>query len=210
MLSPSRSPIAFIKEIWKNEAIIMIGYLKGKIREKYSEQLVVDVNGVGYLLAVPHFVWQRCPQGKAREFLVYTYVREDEISLYGFLKPAEREIFMKMIGVSGIGPKLALSILSYARSAGRIIKAISQADVDYFIQVRGLGKKSAQRLIVDLKPQVGSLEELDFEAEQDQDLLEALKGLGFSKTEIKKAVKGVKKDLPLAEKIRQALKKSHE
>ena len=188
----------------------MIGYLKGKIQHKYPERLVIEVRGVGYLVAVPHFVWQRCPKGETKEFLIYTYVREDEISLFGFLSPAEKEIFVKMIGVSGIGPKLALAILSYARSAGRIIKAISQAEVDYFVQVKGLGKKSAQRLIVDLKPQVGSLEELDFEAEQDQDLLEALKGLGFGRDEIKKAVKGIKNDLPLEEKIRQALKKSHE
>jgi len=188
----------------------MIGYLKGLIIKKYPEQLLVNVGGVGYQLAVPHFVWQACSKGEEKAFLVYTHVREDELSLYGFLKAADKEIFVKMIGVSGIGPRLALNILSFTRGANRIIKAISKADVDFFVEVRGLGKKSAQRLIIDLKSQIGGLKELEFESEQDQDLLEALKGLGFSKEEIKKAVKGIGKKLSLEEKIRQALRKSHE
>ena len=187
----------------------MIGYLKGQIKERTPEKLIIDVHGVGYELSVPHYVWQNCPQGKKKAFLVYTHVRDDEISLYGFLKSSDREIFVQMIGVSGIGPRLALNILATSRGANRIIKAISEADVDFFMAVKGLGKKSAQRLIVDLKGKIGGLKELEFEAEQDQDLLEALKGLGFSKEEIKKSVKGIKKDLALEDKIRQALKKSH-
>jgi Holliday junction DNA helicase RuvA len=187
----------------------MIGYLKGIIREKYPEQLLVDIGGIGYCLAVPQFVWQDCQKDEKKAFLVYTHVREDTISLFGFLKPADKEIFTRMLGVSGIGPRLALNILSSARSAKRIIRAISEADVDFFTAIKGLGKKSAQRLIIDLKGQIGGLKELEFDAEQDQDLVEALKGLGFSKDEIKKTTKGIKKSLSLEEKLRLALKKSH-
>ncbi|MFC1727740.1 Holliday junction branch migration protein RuvA [Patescibacteria group bacterium] len=185
----------------------MIGYLEGQIKEKYPEQLLVNVRGVGYQLSVPNFVWQNCQKNEKKSFLVYTHVREDEISLYGFLKPADKEIFIKMIGVSGIGPRLSMSVLSFARGAGRIIRAIADAEVDYFVEVKGLGKKSAQRLIIDLKSQVGGLKELEFESQQDPDLLEALKSLGFSKDEIIKAIKGINQKLPLEEKIRQILKK---
>ncbi|MBN1263105.1 MAG: Holliday junction branch migration protein RuvA [Candidatus Pacebacteria bacterium] len=190
----------------------MIGYLKGKILEKDPERLLllVDVAGVGFLMAVPDYVWQKSVKGEEKAFLVYTHLRQDEISLYGFLKPADKEIFVKMISVSGIGPRLGLAILSSGRGSQRIIKAISEAEVDFFVAVKGLGKKSAQRLIVDLKEQIGGLKELEFETEQDQDLLEALKGLGFSKEEIKKSIKGISRELPLEEKLRRALKQSHE
>lgn len=188
----------------------MIGYLEGLVQARTPEKLIINVRGVGYQLSVPYYIWEDCPQGGKKAFLVYTHVREEEISLYGFLKPADKEIFIQLISVSGIGPRLALNILSASRGSERIIRGISEADVDFFVAVKGLGKKSAQRLIVDLKGKIGGLKELEFEAEQDQDLLEALKGLGFSNEEIKKSIKGIKKDLPLEDKLRQALKKSHD
>lgn len=187
----------------------MIGFLEGTVQEKPLGQLLVRVGGLGFLLAVPDSIWRQCPKGKRQTFLVYTHVREDELSLYGFLKASDRDIFTKMIGVSGIGPKLALTVLSQARGADRIIRAISQADVDFFVAVKGLGKKSAQRLIVDLKPQIGSLKELDLAERTDPELLEALESLGFSKQEMSKAVKGIDQELPLEEKIKLALTKSN-
>ncbi|MBU1931779.1 Holliday junction branch migration protein RuvA [Patescibacteria group bacterium] len=184
----------------------MIGYLKGTTIAKEDNNLLILVQGVGYQVNVPNFVWQACQLNQPQELLIYTHVKEDEISLYGFLNPTDKQMFTSLITVSGIGPKIALAIISHARGANKIIRAIQEADVDYFTTVKGLGKKGAQRLIVDLKPKLGSLKELEFETEQDLDLVEALKGLGFSSPEIKKAIKGIKEDLPLEEKIRLALK----
>lgn len=188
----------------------MIGYLSGTIKFKGLNSLIVDVNGVGYRVLVPMFVLDDCQIAQKKEFMVYTHVRDDEISLYGFLNLADKEMFINLISVSGIGPKLALNVISYAQGASRVLRAIQEADVDFFGEVRGVGKKSSQRIIIDLKPKVGSLKELEFEAEQDQDLLSALRGLGFSKEEVKLATKGLKKDLSLEEKIRLALKKVNE
>jgi len=184
----------------------MIGYLSGIIKFKEANYLIVQVNGIGYQVLTPSFIWQECQVNDKKEFFIYTHVREDEISLFGFLNQADKQIFISLLSVSGIGPKLALNILSYSRGAEKIIKAIQEADVEFFLSVKGLGKKISQRVIVDLKSKIGGLKELEFETEQDQDLLEALKRLGFATDEIRKALRGIKKDLPLEEKIRQVLK----
>lgn len=186
----------------------MIGLLSGTIKSKEIDSLILDVGGVGYQIFTPSFVWRKCKVDDKKSLFIHTHVREDDISLFGFASVGGKKMFVDLISVSGIGPKLALSILSHARGPNRIIQAIQKADVDFFMTVKGVGKKSSQRLIVDLKPKIGDLEDLDFETEEDGELFEALEGLGFSKKEIKKAVKGVKKDLPLEEKIRLALKSS--
>jgi len=184
----------------------MIGFLSGIIQAKTGQTLIINVSGVGYQVWVPIWIYQNSNLNDPAEFLIYTHVREDEISLYGFNQPTDKDIFINLISVSGIGPKIALNILSQAKGSQRIIKAIQAADVDYFTQIKGLGKKGAQRIIVDLKTKLGSLKDLEFETEQDQDLLEALKGLGFSPQEIKKAVKDIKPKLPLETKVKLALK----
>lgn len=188
----------------------MIGYLSGTIKFKEPTGIIIDVNDVGYRVFTPTFVLDNCQLGQKKDFLVYTHVRDNELSLYGFLNLADKEMFTYLISVSGIGPKSALNIFSYAQGANRILRAIQEANVDFFSSVKGVGKKSSQRIIVDLKSKLGGLKELEFETEQDQDLLTALRGLGFSREEIKLATKGVKKDLSLEEKIRLALKKVNE
>lgn len=185
----------------------MIGYLKGKIQTK-EEGLIVNVGGVGYRVSVPLFVLDACRIGTEVELHVYTHVREDELALFGFVEAADRRMFASLLSVSGIGPKLGMAVISHSGGAMRIIRAIQEADVDFFTSVKGLGKKGAQRLIVDLKPKLGGLKELDFEAESDRELVEALEGLGFSKKEILVSVKGIKPELSLQEKIKLALKKS--
>ena len=184
----------------------MIGYLSGIVKFKETNRLIVDVYGVGYQLFVPTFLWQECKIGEKKEFYVYTQVREDAINFFGFSRSEEKEIFSHLLSVSGIGPKIALNVLSYSNGAKNIIRAIQNADVEFFDAIKGLGKKSSQRIIVDLKGKIGGLKELDFAAEADYDLIEALKGLGFSQEEIKKSIKGIKDDLSLEEKIKLALK----
>lgn len=188
----------------------MIGYLSGTIQAKETDSLIVVVKGVGYQVFVPVFVWQNSQVNQPAELLIYTHVKEDAISLYGFTNPTDKQMFVSLISVSGIGPKIALTILSYSRGASKIIKAIQDAEVEYFTSIKGLGKKGAQRIIIDLKGKIGGLKELEFETEQDTDLLDALRGLGFSGQEIKKAAQGIKADLPLEEKIRLALKNNHD
>ena len=187
----------------------MIGFLSGIVKFKEVESLIVDVNAVGYQLFVPLFVWQECKIGDRKDFQIHTYVKEDEISLFGFLCREDKQIFRYLISVSGIGPKIALHIISYANGSRSIVHAIQNADVDFFEAVKGVGKKSSQRIIVDLKSKIGGVKDLEFETEQDRDLIAALKGLGFSNEEIKKSVKGIKKNLSLEEKIRFALRKSN-
>jgi len=185
----------------------MIGFLSGQIKSKQLDSLILDVNGVGYVVFLPAFVIKNCQVNSSAKFMIFTYVREDELSLFGFGQETDREIFIQLISVSGIGPRLGMAVLSHAQGADRIIKAIRNANVNFFTQVKGLGKKGAQRIIVDLKSKLGSLEELKFEAEKDDDLVDALKGLGFSKKEIQKATQGIDSNLNLEEKIKQSLKK---
>jgi Holliday junction DNA helicase RuvA len=193
----------------------MIGFLKGTIQSKNANSLIIDVHGVGYQVFAPLFLIQELKLDNPIALFIYTHVREDELSLFGFSSQEEKQIFLHLISVSGIGPKLSLNILSAANGAKNIIKAIQNAQVDFFENIKGVGKKSAQRIIVDLKSKIGGLKELEFEAEADRDLVEALKGLGFSHEEIKKSIlnvnknlehKRIKKDLSLEEKIKLALK----
>jgi len=185
----------------------MIGYLSGKILFKEENSVIVEAGGVGWEVYVPLFLWQNFTKDDEISLHIYTHVREDEIRLFGFSAKANKQVFLSLISVSGIGPKLALNVLSQSKGSGAIVKAIEKADVEFFSSIKGLGKKGSQRIIVDLKPKIGGIADLEFESEQDADLLEALKGLGFSGEEIKKATKGIKKELSLEEKIKKALKK---
>lgn len=185
----------------------MIGYLFGSIKEKFSNNLIIDVNGVGYEVFIPLYTLNQCKLNETKAFYIYTHVREDTLALFGFSTKEDKNIFMNLISVSGIGPKTALNILSSSQGAINIIKAISNADVDFFTSIKGIGKKSGQRIIVDLKSKIGGLKDLDFENAQDSDLIEVLKGLGFSNEEIKKSTKNISKKLKLEDKIKLALKK---
>jgi len=186
----------------------MIGYLNGTIKFKEENSLVIDVRDVGYELHTPIFVLQECKKGDKKNFFIYTHVKENELTLFGFLTAEDKKIFLHLISVSGIGSKTGMTILSYANGAKNIIRAIQNADVDFFESIKGIGKKAAQRIIVDLKGKIGGLKDLEFETEADRDLIEALSGLGFSKDEIKKSIKGINKNLDLEKKIRLALKKN--
>ena len=184
----------------------MIGYLSGTIKFKEEKSLIIDVKGVGYELHTPIFVLQECKEGEKKHFSIYMHVKENELTLFGFLNTEDKKIFLHLISVSGIGPKTGMTILSYANGAKNIIRGIQKADVNFFESIKGIGKKAAQRIIVDLKGKIGGLKDLEFETEADRDLIEALSGLGFSKEEIRKSIKGIDKDLDLEEKIRLALR----
>ena len=186
----------------------MINSLFGTITDINVNEITLDVNGIGYQVFVPQRLALSLKQNTSITMYLYTHVREDLLQLYGFTDKADKQIFMQLLSVSGVGAKTALSILGKS-AASEIAAAISNADVEYFSQIPGIGKKSAQRIIVDLKPKLGAAKELDLvdQAEYSQTQL-ALKSLGFSSQEAKEALaKIINKDkLSESELIKQALR----
>lgn len=186
----------------------MIGYLSGILQSISKVSILINVNGVGYRVVPSLSVTQKYSAiGENIETYIHTRVREDALSLYGFSSAHELELFELLLSVSGVGPKVALSVLS-SGSPDEVKSAVSQADVNYFIRP-GVGKKTAQRIIVDLKTKVGELKELDLTDEiigGQRDLVDALRTMGFSPFELKTAIESVDRSLSLDNQIRQALK----
>ncbi len=159
----------------------MIAYLIGIVTEIKVDYLVIEVNQVGYLV---NFV--SAVNFKVNDTVkIYTYqvVREDEISLYGFLSQADRQLFLKLINVKGIGPKTALNMFVSANSS-QIITAIEQADIDFLKTLPGIGAKSAQQIILDLQGKL-VLTENKVMNQNFEDSLLALKNLGYKASELK-------------------------
>ncbi|SPF34137.1 Holliday junction ATP-dependent DNA helicase RuvA [Candidatus Desulfosporosinus infrequens] len=194
----------------------MIGMLRGKVWEIQAERLVIDVQGVGYLLTVPYgLLAKSCP---GQELVIYTHVvrREDDISLYGFSSLEEKQLFLEMLSVSGIGPKAAISLLS-TFGAVQIESAIASEDLNLLIKVPGIGKKTAQRLILELKEKFkGHVtlpnDEGPFSGPSTfthSEALQTLLALGFSLEEARQALKHVLKDsadLTTEEQVKKALR----
>lgn len=182
----------------------MIGYLKGELINFRENKLILDCNGVGYLVNVV-----RPENYKLREkaeLFIYTQVKEDALALYGFNSNEEVLLFEKLLSVSGVGPKVGMSVFK-AGMVNEIKKAISEANVAFFTAVPGIGKKGAQRIIVELKSKLGSEKELDLsESPMQAEALKGLMGLGFSKAEGIEALKEVDKNLRVEEQIKLALK----
>jgi len=168
----------------------MISSLKGKISSIGNNFVEIEVHDIGYLVYGPA-VAKAMASKVGEEVKIHTYmsVSENDISLYGFETIDDVNLFKMLISVSGIGPKTAAQIMGQTES-GEIIKAIGEADVKFFEKVKGIGKKGAQRIIVDLKSKIGGLGELDLtqddEKTKDDDLSLSLKQLGFDRKEIEK------------------------
>jgi Holliday junction DNA helicase RuvA len=176
----------------------MISSLNGKLNRVAGDYGEIEVNGVGYLVYAPAMV-KNASSKIGQEIKVFTYmaVSENDISLYGFETGEEVDIFKLLISVSGVGPKTGAQILSNCKSL-EIIKAIGNADVAFFEKIKGIGKKTAQRIIVDLKSKIGGLGELDLAAEtkiEDNELTLSLKQLGFERKEVEEVLKKLPKDL---------------
>lgn len=162
----------------------MIAFLKGICVERHTEYIVVEVNGVGYQLGFS----QQDKVSLNQEVTIFTYlhVREDEMSLYGFLNSSDKEVFLKLISVKGIGPKIALNIFKQS-SSERLVKAISQGDVSYLKTLPGIGAKTASQIVLDLKGRLISHEVDGVESNVHQnitDAIEGLKNLGYRLAEI--------------------------
>ena len=170
----------------------MIAHLRGRLLIKHPNQAIVDVGGVGYeiTITVPTFS-ELAEAGQEVALHIHTHVREDQISLFGFLRPEEKRLFEKLMTVSGIGPKLAVTILS-GMPVGDLIGAIRAGDVARLTKVPGIGKKTAERMVLELREK---LEELRTAAIAPSplnavadDVLSALVNLGYQRPQSEKAV----------------------
>lgn len=179
----------------------MYGYIKGFVKEIESNYITLDNNGIGYLIytASPYSF----DMDKEYTVYLYQYVREDEISLYGFKTLEEKDLFLRLIGVKGLGCKMALPMLATGSVAG-IVDAIEKENILYLKKFPKIGDKVARQIILDLK---GKLTTSGKEDETvSSELVDALKSLGYKNADINKVVKNVDKSLDLEEQIKEALK----
>ncbi len=134
----------------------MIAFLVGTIEEKYENVLIMDVNGVGYELLISNNTLVALPNvNETTKVLTYLHVKDDGVALYGFATPEEKSIFMKLITVSGVGPKMAITILSGMKISDLIV-AITREDVSLLSKIKGLGKKTAERICLELKDKISA------------------------------------------------------
>ena len=197
----------------------MIASLTGRLAFKAPNYLILDVHGVGYEVCIPLSTYYGLPNlSESASLSVHTHVREDAIQLFGFLTAQEKDAFVLLTSVSGVGPKLALSVLS-ALSVSNLVSAIQSGDVEKLTTVPGIGNKSASRLVLELKDKVGKLHPgltpaIDSSRqEQDaifDDALSALVNLGYRPQDAKEVLKHVKKSnaesIVLKDMIRESLK----
>jgi Holliday junction DNA helicase RuvA len=171
----------------------MIGSLRGTLASKSSAEIILDVAGVGYRVITPLGVLSELPPvGKEAFLFIYTHVREDAITLYGFSSDGEKRVFTTLLGISGIGPKVALSIVS-GIPYDEFLLAVETEDITRLTRIPGLGKKTAQRLVLELRgklPREGvSAADTEFE-----DALSALVNLGYKKMDATGAIELARKD----------------
>lgn len=191
----------------------MIAHIKGIVSEKFGNSLIVDVGGVGYEMMVTALDFEAITLGEERKFFTYHAVRENSEELYGFSSLAAKKLFELLISVQGIGPKAGMAILSLAETE-EVRNAIANADAGFVAKASGVGKKSAERVIVDLRDKVGipsrygATEVISTAANAKSDeALDALIALGFPLKEASQALEGVDANLPVEERIKLALKK---
>jgi Holliday junction DNA helicase RuvA len=195
----------------------MFAFLRGTVARKGSGVIDLDVNGVGYEVCVADSVSSKLVVNQEITLQTYCHIREDAFQIFGFFRDEDKALFKTLLGVSGIGPKVSLAILS-AMSASQFAKAIMENDVTAFTRVGGVGKKTAQRVVLEMKAKLGQNAELDAilgepedksDADSD-DVIAALCSLGCSLAEARKAATAARKqagdDAPVEEIIRLALR----
>jgi holliday junction DNA helicase RuvA len=179
----------------------VIGHLQGSILRKAPQELLLDVAGVGYRVLIPVSTFYRLGDEGARASLrIHTHVREDAFQLFGFATETEEVLFSRLIAVSGVGPKLALSILS-GIEAPELVQALRRGDVPRLVRIPGVGKKTAERLVLELKDKMPAVLVGDEIATSPastlaDDLVSALANLGYSRPEAEKGVDRALQDEP--------------
>ncbi|NVN91471.1 MAG: Holliday junction branch migration protein RuvA [Desulfuromonadales bacterium] len=194
----------------------MIALLTGQIAHKSPDHIILDVNGVGYRVQIPFSTYYELPEEGTVSLHIHTSVREDAIQLYGFRTRLEKSFFQLLIAVSGIGPRLARDILSNIQPA-QLAQALRQGDVRMLSTIPGIGKKTAERLILELKEKVGKLDLSSVAVPEPRnmrddeildDVVSALLNLGYKEPQVRKALVGLNPppDASLEELLKQALK----
>lgn len=178
----------------------MIAYLKGKVISMTEETVIVDVGGIGYEVYCSGSAFRKIGNGEFAELYTYLQMKEDGMTLFGFVSPAEKDVFLKLISVSGVGPKLAISVLT-ALTADELAATIAQADVKKLSKVKGLGKKTAEKIVLEMHGKISAAEIMSVDPDEkpvaqesklspeDEDAAAALQGLGFTRNESVQAVK---------------------
>jgi holliday junction DNA helicase RuvA len=178
----------------------MIAFLRGRVLDKHPNRIVIDVNGVGYELYVPLSTYYDVGEaGTEIALRVHTHVREDALQLYGFLTMLEQQLFERLIAISGIGPKLAVAVLSGIDS-DELVSSIQRADVARLTRIPGVGRKTAERIVLELKDRLADVaqpatidgaERAQIDHARD-DLVSALENLGYHRPRAEKAVDAVR------------------
>ena len=191
----------------------MIAHIEGTVVEKFGNAVIVDVHGVGYEITIPTPDFEAVNLNETRKFFTYHSIRENAEELYGFSSLTAKKLFELLISVQGVGPKAGIAILSLAE-AEEVRNAIANADAAFIAKASGVGKKSAERVIVDLRDKVGipshyGATEAKFAtaADKQDEALDALIALGFPLKEATTALENIDPTLPVEQRIRLALKK---
>src|SRR5579862_230884 len=189
----------------------MIATLKGKIAEKSLDMVIVECGGVGYGLYMPFEDFGALEEGQETKLFIYEHIRENAHDLFGFRNIESKILFEQLLSVNGVGPKMALSIQSVA-NLQTVRQAIATGDTKFISQAVGVGKRVAERVVVDLKDKVGlaadegAVDFLTASANPNDEALQGLVALGYSVQDAAQALKKVDKDLPAEARIKQALK----
>jgi len=189
----------------------VIAHIKGIVAEKFAGAVIVDVGGVGYEVQVPIGDFDDVLLDTDVKFYTYHHVREQSDELFGFSSLAAKKLFELLITVQGVGPKAALAILSLGQSE-QVRSAIANSDAAYISKASGVGKKTADRVVVDLSDKVGlptsygAATMIQTEMNTNDEALEALMALGYTLADGLKALENVEKTLPTNERVREALK----
>lgn len=190
----------------------MIAHISGVVAEKFNSSVIVDVHGVGYEVAVAFGDYERALLNEPVKFYTYHHIREQSQELFGFTSLAAKKLFEMLITVQGVGPKAGLAILSLGESEV-VRNAIANGDVTFITKASGVGKRIAERVIVDLTDKVGLAIQTNVNAaglsqpvSHTDEALEALMALGYNLNDATRALEGVSTDLSTAERVTQALR----
>lgn len=183
----------------------MIASLKGKIIHKDNKYIILDVNGVGYKVFLTSDNIHSQKLDKENMFWIYMAVRDDAMDLYGFIEKKEKDFFELLISVSGIGPKGAQNILSLA-SVDTLINSIKSGSIAHLVKISGIGKKTAEKIVMELRDKLGSVDIDSAEVSGDIDVIEALKALGYSPEQARDVLRKIPKDIGTGNRVKLALK----
>lgn len=180
----------------------MYDYIKGTVTKIYSNSIVLDNNGIGYLIYTANpYSFQ---EGQIYQVYIFQNVKEDEMSLYGFKAIEEKELFLKLISVKGVGPKMALPMLATGSISG-IVDAINRENILYLKKFPKIGEKVAKQIILDLKGKINISGDIT-QNDTLEELCEVLKGLGYKEKEFKSVINKVDASKPIEEQVKEALK----